>query len=186
MDNKEKLAESKDMLESAIAQSMAIYGVSPSVGRIYSVLYFSKTPMTLKEIQDHVSMSKASVSNGVRELIETEMVSKIWKKGERQDHYIAERDFFWNFINYIVKKLRQEKNLIMKSINQAEPILEEIAESTSDNAVQKEAKEDLQLVEHSKNYLDWTMRLANAMETGEIFTNFPKKEDKRSNMDEKT
>src|SRR5699024_4044448 len=59
MNNKEKLAESKDMLESAIAQSMAIYGVSPSVGRIYSVLYFTKIPMTLSEIQDHVSMSKA-------------------------------------------------------------------------------------------------------------------------------
>src|SRR5699024_3713161 len=102
-----------------------------------------------------------------------------------QDHYIAEKDFFWNFINYIVKKLRQEKNLIMKAINQAEPILEEIAENTSDTAVQKEAKEDLQLVEHSKNYLDWTMRLANAMETGDIFTSFPTKENKRSNMNEK-
>lgn len=178
MDN--KLTESRDMLESAIAQSMSLYGVSPSVGRIYSVLYFSKSPMTLTEIQDHVSMSKASVSIGVRELIETEMVSKIWKKGKKQDHYIAERDFFWNFINYIVKKLRQEKNLIMKSINQAEPILKEIAENTTDANLKQEAIEDLQLVEHSKDYLNWTMRLSNAMETGEIFTSFPKNEEKRS------
>lgn len=177
----DKLTESRDILESAIAQSMSLYGVSPSVGRIYSVLYFSKSPMTLTEIQNHVSMSKASVSIGVRELIDTEMVSKIWKKGEKQDHYIAERDFFWNFINYIVKKLRQEKNLIMKSINQAEPMIKEIAENTSDPNLKQEANEDLQLVEHSKDYLNWTMRLTNAMETGEIFKSFPKKEGKRGN-----
>src|SRR5690625_3961774 len=123
---------------------MAVYGVTPSVGRIYSVLYFSKTPMTLNQIQNHVAMSKASVSNGVRELLETEMVSKIWKKGERQDHYIAEKDFFRNFIIFFVKKLRQEKNLIMKAIEQTEPLLKEITHDSKDPALKREAEEDLE------------------------------------------
>jgi len=174
VDQANTLGESRDILESAIAQSMTIYGVTPSVGRIYSVLYFSKSPMTLKEIQDHVAMSKASVSNGVRELIATEMVSKIWKKGERQDHYIAERDFFRNFIIYFVKKLRQENNLIMKAVDQTEPLLQEIASDPEDSAIKKEAEEDLRLIKHSKEYLDWTMRIANAMESGEIYNFFPK------------
>lgn len=173
MKDKKKFTEARDILESAIAQSMALYGVSPSVGRIYSVLYYSKKPMTLSEIQDHISMSKASVSNGVRELLDTEMISKVWKKGKRQDHYIAERDFFWNLINYIVKKLRQEKNLISKSIYHAEPVLQDIVEHSSDEDLKEEAKEDLQLIRHSKIYLDWTMRLSNMLETGEVFDLIP-------------
>lgn len=175
MGQADTLEETRDILESAIAQSMAIYGVTPSVGRIYSVLYFSKSAMTLQEIQEHVAMSKASVSNGVRELLETEMVSKIWKKGERQDHYIAEKDFFRNFINFFVKKLRQENNLIMKAIDQTEPLLESVASDSEDATIKQEAAEDLQLLKHSKSYLDWTTRLANAMESGDIFTSFPKK-----------
>ncbi|HLR72458.1 MAG TPA: transcriptional regulator [Pseudogracilibacillus sp.] len=175
MGDAERLEESRDILESAIAQSMAVYGVTPSVGRIYSVLYFSKTPMTLKQIQDHVAMSKASVSNGVRELLDTEMVSKIWRKGERQDHYIAEKDFFRNFINFFVKMLRQENNLIMKAMDQTEPILKEIASNSEEEKIKKEAENNLFLLEHSKSYLDWTMRIANAMESGDIFTYFPKK-----------
>lgn len=175
MGDAERLEESRDILESAIAQSMAVYGVTPSVGRIYSVLYFSKTPMTLKQIQDHVAMSKASVSNGVRELLDTEMVSKIWRKGERQDHYIAEKDFFRNFINFFVKMLRQENNLIMKAMDQTEPILKEIASNSEEEKIKKEAENNLLLLEHSKSYLDWTMRIANAMESGDIFTYFPKK-----------
>lgn len=174
MTHSEALEESRDILESALAQSMAVYGVTPSVGRIYSVLYFSKSPMTLNEIEEHVAMSKASVSNGVRELMGTEMVSKVWKKGERQDHYIAEKDFFRNFIIYTMKKLRQENNLIMKAVEHAEPLLQEIAEQADNPTMKNEAEDDLQLLQHAKSYLDWTKRLANAMESGAIYNHFPK------------
>src|SRR5690625_5030929 len=134
--------------------------------------------MTLKEIQDHVAMSKASVSNGVRELMDTEMVSKIWKKGQRQDHYIAEKDFFRNFIVYFVKMMRQENHLIKKAIEHSEPMLQELTSDLEDVSARKEAKKeleaDLQLLQHAKDYLEWTMRIANAMDSGEIFNYFPK------------
>ncbi len=174
MNNDNMLNESRDILESALAQSMTVYGVSPSVGRIYSVLYFTKVPMTLKEIQEHVATRKASVSNGVRELMDTEMVSKIWKKGQRQDHYIAEKDFFRNFIIYFVKMMRQENNLIRKAVEHSEPILQELAGNMEGTLTKKELEEDLQLLQHTKDYLEWTMRIANAMDSGDIFNYFPK------------
>ncbi len=180
MSHIERLNESRDVLESALAQSMTVYGVTPSVGRIYSVLYFSKSPMTLKEIQEHVAMSKASVSNGVRELMDTEMVTKIWKKGERQDHYIAEKDFFRNFIVYFVKMLRQENNLIMKAVEHSEPLLKEMASELEDSPLKKEVENDLYLLEHAKHYLDWTMRMANALDSGDIFTHYPKASSKET------
>src|SRR5699024_6214931 len=116
MDEFDNLEYQRDKLESAIAQSMTVYGVTASVGRIYGALYFSSSPMTLKDIQSHVAMSKASVSNGVRSLMETEMVTKVWKKNEKQDYYVAEKDFFRNFIVYFVKMLRKENSLISKAI----------------------------------------------------------------------
>lgn len=82
--DQEKLQESQDLMVSAIAQSMVVYGVTPSVGRIYGVLYFSDEPLTLDQITEQVAMSKASVSNGIRELIDTEMVTKVWKKANEK------------------------------------------------------------------------------------------------------
>src|SRR5699024_9624174 len=96
-DDFERIEASRDILSSAIAQTMVIYGVTPSVGRIYSTLYFADKPLNLDEIKDEVAMSKGSVSNGLRELLDTEMVIKVWKKGDRKDHFIAEKDFFRNF-----------------------------------------------------------------------------------------
>ncbi|GGM28763.1 hypothetical protein GCM10011351_13460 [Paraliobacillus quinghaiensis] len=171
---KESIEQSRDIMISAIAQSMVIYGVTPSVGRIYGVLYFSSEPLTLDEIKDQVAMSKASVSNGMRELLETDMVTKVWKKGDRKDHYVAEKDYLRNFLSFFIKKIRQERNLIMKATEQAQPTLENIASHTTDQQIKEEAEKDLALIEDSHKYFDWTMQLANAMESGKIFDHLPK------------
>ncbi len=169
-----KVEEARDVMISAIAQTMVIYGVTPSVGRIYGVLYFAEEPMSLDDIKDQVAMSKASVSNSMRELLETEMVIKVWKKGDRKDHYIAEKDFLKNFINFFVKKLRQERSLIMKANEQAKPVLEDISTNSTDENARIAAKQDLENLNNSISYFDWTMRLANDLENGEIFKYYPK------------
>ncbi|MFZ4451118.1 GbsR/MarR family transcriptional regulator [Salibacterium aidingense] len=173
----DKLEETRDVMESAIAQSMVIYGVTPSVGRIYGVLYFASEPMSIDEIKVQVAMSKASVSNGLRELQETEMVTKVWKKGERKDHFIAEKDFLRNFINYFVKKIRQERNLLMKAAEQTKPAIRAIADQTEDPHIKETAEQDLALIKESQDYLDWTTRLANALESGEILEHIPPKKE---------
>jgi len=171
---KETIEQSRDVMISALAQSMVIYGVTPSVGRIYGVLYFSSEPLTLDDIKDQVAMSKASVSNGMRELLETDMVTKVWKKGDRKDHYVAEKDYLRNFLSFFIKKIRQERHLIMKATEQVQPTLREIANHTNNQQIKEEAEKDLALIENSKEYFDWTMELANAMESGKIFDFLPK------------
>lgn len=173
MEEMQKIEDARDVMISAIAQTMVIYGVTPSVGRIYGVLYFADEPKSLDDIKDQVAMSKASVSNGIRELLETEMVIKVWKKGDRKDHYIAEKDFLRNFINFFVKKLRQERSLIIKANEQAKPILEK-ASNSSNEEISNIAKRDLENLTNSLSYFDWTMGLANALESGEIFDYYPK------------
>ncbi|MBP1949754.1 GbsR/MarR family transcriptional regulator [Virgibacillus litoralis] len=178
----ETIEQSRDIMISAIAQSMVIYGVTPSVGRIYGVLYFSSEPLTLDEIKDQVAMSKASVSNGMRELLETDMVTKVWMKGDRKDHYVAEKDYLRNFITFFIKKIRQERNLIMKATEQVEPALEAIVKDTSDDQVKEEATKDLALIRNSYDYFNWTMRFANAMESGDIFNYLPKQQKNKGDI----
>lgn len=172
----QRLEEARDVVISALAQSMVAYGVTPSVGRIYAVLYFSPSPLTLDDIKDEVAMSKASVSTGVRELIDTGMVVKVWKKGDRKDHYIAEKDFFKNFLSFMAKMLRLERGIIHKAVEQTEPVMREIAHHGADSDIRELAAKDQALVSGSKAYLRWIMQLANAMESGEIFEHFPRPE----------
>ncbi|HLR63608.1 MAG TPA: transcriptional regulator [Lentibacillus sp.] len=170
----QKIEESRDILISAIAQTMVIYGVTPSVGRIYGVLYFADKPLNLDEIKDQVAMSKGSVSTGLRDLLDTEMVIKVWKKGDRKDHYIAEKDFFKNFFAFFTKMLRQERNIISRANEQVEGTLKDIAVNGDSEEAKEMAQGDLKDIEQTMTYFDWTLRLANAMESREIFEHFPK------------
>ncbi|WP_018924870.1 GbsR/MarR family transcriptional regulator [Salsuginibacillus kocurii] len=175
MDNgQEQVQQARDISISAIAQTMVIYGVTPSVGRIYGVLYFAEEPLSLDEIKDEVAMSKGSVSNGIRELLDIEMVIKVWKKGDRKDHFIAEKDFFRNFFSFFVKNLRMERNLIAKANEQAKPLLQEVQQESEDEKARELAAKDLEDLENTQVYLEWLMRFSNAMESGEIFEYFPK------------
>lgn len=168
----QKVEEARDILISAIAQTMVIYGVTPSVGRIYGVLYFADKPLNLDEIKDQVAMSKGSVSTGLRDLLDTEMVIKVWKKGERKDHYIAEKDFFKNFFAFFVKKLRQERNIISRANEQVEDTLKDITANSSSDEAKEMAAGDLTDMANTMVYFDWTLKLANAMETREIFEHY--------------
>lgn len=180
----QKIEESRDILISAIAQTMVIYGVTPSVGRIYGVLYFADKPLNLDEIKDQVAMSKGSVSTGLRDLLDTEMVIKVWKKGDRKDHYIAEKDFFKNFFAFFTKMLRQERNITLRANEQVEGTLKDIAENSESEEAREMAKGDLEDIKNTMTYFDWTLRLANAMESREIFDYFPKYEGGDNNEQE--
>lgn len=173
-DDFERIEASRDILISAIAQTMVIYGVTPSVGRIYGTLYFADKPLNLDEIKDEVAMSKGSVSTGLRELLDTEMVIKVWKKGNRKDHFIAEKDFFKNFFAFFVKMLRQERNIISRANEQVEGTLQDIAANGQSEEAQEIAKKDLADIAQTNIYFDWTLKLANAMESEEIFNFIPK------------
>ncbi|WP_236838523.1 GbsR/MarR family transcriptional regulator [Caldalkalibacillus salinus] len=164
----------KDIMISSIAQTMVIYGVTPSVGRIYGVLYFAERPLSINEIQTEVAMSKGSVSTGIRELLEIEMVSKVWKKGDRKDHFIAEKDFFKNFMTFFVKNIRQERNIILKAVGHVKPDLEYMAHHAESERAREEARHNLELIESSQDYFDWTLRMINAMESGEIYQYIPR------------
>ncbi|WP_373893776.1 GbsR/MarR family transcriptional regulator [Virgibacillus sp. CBA3643] len=174
MDNELKqIEESRDILISGIAQSLEVNGVTASAGRIYGVLYFLDKPMSLNEIKDEVAMSKATVSNGLRELLDIEMITKVWKKGDRKDHYIAVKDLVKNFVNFFIKQFKQERNLTLKAYQQALPTLEKIAKHGQSEETKTMAKKDIEAINDSNVYFDWTLRLIEAFETGEIFRYFP-------------
>ncbi len=170
-----QIEESRDLLISALAQTMVVYGVTPSIGRIYGVLYFSRQPMTMDNIAKNVAMSKGSVSTGLRKLLELEMVIKVWEKGSSKDYYIAEKDFFKNFISFFVKNMRQERNLYIKAAEQVKPTLEMIAANPESDLVNIEVCQDLEDMRQAYIFYDWLQKFAYVLESGDIFKYYPKK-----------
>lgn len=67
-------------------------GLNEIAGQLYALLYLSPEPISLNEMVEMLKISKASASVNIRALEGWGAAKKVWVKGNRRDHYTADRD----------------------------------------------------------------------------------------------
>ncbi|GEL78733.1 choline uptake/conversion transcriptional regulator CudC [Tenuibacillus multivorans] len=182
----ELLEDAERSVINAIAETMDLYGVTPSIGRLYATMYFKHDPLTLDDMKDDLGMSKPSMSTAVRKLQDINIVKKIWKKGSRKDLFLAEKNFFQYFSHFFGDKWEREAKLNLSAINYA---IEKLQQVLNDDEISEETKQraeqDLRQLEDYKNYCHWLERLVQSVESGEIFEFLPIEDTKSEGHKEK-
>lgn len=170
MHNEEKVSNARQRVIESVARNMHLYGVSPSIGRIYGILYFENRPMTLDELKEELEMSKTSMSTGVRSLVELNMVEKVWRKGERKDLYQVKNDWYQNFIDRFCTQWRKGTQMNLDASLQSLHELEEIISTTDHDEVSLiQAKDNLQRIKYAIEYYNWLNQVIDLFESKEIF-----------------
>ncbi|HLQ98266.1 MAG TPA: GbsR/MarR family transcriptional regulator [Candidatus Dormibacteraeota bacterium] len=159
-----------------IAKNMTLYGVTPSIGRLYGAIYFSEEPMTLDDMRDALEMSKTSMSTGVRTLSEMNMVEPTFKKGVRKDLYQSDEDWYKSFTSLFGDRWRKHTETTIEEANQAIDSLEELQTNTNSQELKNKINNSIERLNYSKNYYKWLMKFITVVETGEIFNYIPKME----------
>lgn len=174
----EKLEKARARFIDSMAQNMSLYGITPSVGRLYGLLYFSEEPMTLDEMKEELGMSKTSMSTAVRQLQELKMVDKVWKKGERKDLYTSNDDWYKSFSDLFSIKWRKGIALNIAAINKSIIDLEEVIQDhDSSEEIKAAANMDKEKLNYALEYYDWINRLVDSLESNDIFNYIPKQKD---------
>lgn len=62
-------------------------GLSRIAGRIMGLLFFSPSELSLDEIAERLSVSRASVSTEARRLLDAGVVERVGRPGDRKDYY---------------------------------------------------------------------------------------------------
>ncbi|WP_442593857.1 GbsR/MarR family transcriptional regulator [Neobacillus sp. D3-1R] len=178
MEDREKLENARLRVIDSIAQNMNLYGITPSVGRLYGLLYFNEEPLSLDTMKDELGMSKTSMSTSVRQLQELNMVEKIWKKGTRKDLYHSVDDWYQSFTDYFSITWRKGVALNISSINKSlEEVTELIENQETPGDLKCVAENDRKRYIYALEYYDWLNRLIDTFETKEIFNYVPKQKD---------
>lgn len=182
MQGKDELEKARERVIDAISQNMNLYGVTPSVGRLWGLLYFQNHPMTLDEMKNELGMSKTSMSTSVRHLMDLNMVDKVWKKGNRKDLYVAEEDWYKTFVDFFSIKWRNSVadnvNAIDKSLTELNQLIESPGISEE---MESEIKSDITKLHQALDYYEWLNRLIDSFESEEIFKYIPKRTEDHTN-----
>jgi DNA-binding transcriptional regulator GbsR (MarR family) len=78
----------RDLVE-ACGRLSQLLGFPRSTGQIYGLLYLSVKPLSLDDIVDLLGSSKASASNGTRQLHAWGAIRQVWVQGNRRDYFEA-------------------------------------------------------------------------------------------------
>lgn len=175
----DRLERSRARVIDAISQNLNLYGVTPSIGRLYGLLFFSEAPLTLDEMKEELGMSKTSMSTSVRSLLDLNMVDKVWVKGERKDLYAIEEDWYQSFFDFFTIKWRAGISVNITAIEKSMKELNQlVTEPDVSEEVLEQASNDLTKLKSTLEYYDWLDRLIDTFESNEIFDFVPKKQTK--------
>jgi len=170
----EIIEQTRTMVIDAIAQNMNLYGITPSAGRLYGLLFFSDKPLTLDEMKEELGMSKTSMSTSVRSLLDLNMVEKVWVKGERKDLYKIKEDWYQFFFDYFTIKWRTAITMNSGAMEKSMDKLKElIANTNTSEEIREQALKDIKKLEDRLDYYNWQNRLIDSFDTKEILNFIP-------------
>jgi HTH-type transcriptional regulator, osmoprotectant uptake regulator len=81
-------------------------GFSPLVGRIFSLLLFSPTPLGLQEMADELGVTKAAISVQVRTLESGGLCFRLARGNDRKDYYHIADDFSLTVIKSSMMRMK--------------------------------------------------------------------------------
>ena len=100
------------------------FGISRLLGQIYTLLYLRDAPLSLDQIIEELSVSKASVSIACRQLQTFGAVRRITQKGNRRDFYEAVQDFRGLLQNGLLPALEKKLDSARIQIEHCRRLLE--------------------------------------------------------------
>lgn len=182
MEGKERLEKTRERIIESIAENIHLYGLTPSAGRQFGMMFFHDDPLTLDEMTENLGMSKTSISTSVRSLSDLKLVERAWKRGVRKDLYQTKDDWYQSFIDLFSIKWRRSISLHAIAINKSLQELEILAADPGiSESVREEAQRDMEKLIYMRDYYEWLDRLVDAFEDHEIFTLIPLKPDAQRN-----
>jgi HTH-type transcriptional regulator, osmoprotectant uptake regulator len=171
----DRIHHAEEQFVERMADNMNTFGVSSTLGRVLGIIYMKRKPMTLDELSAETGMSKARMSQVIRELTHLNLAEKVFKKGVRKDLYNVEPDYYQTFISIFTSQWRKAINRNRKFGQILSRELVEIQETEGlDEETEQKVNELLKETKEWLDYYDWLNRLTEFFESGEVFQHVPK------------
>ncbi len=105
------MTEYENIRDDFVAQWGALgsqWGINRTMAMIHALLLVSTQPLTTDQVMDTLSISRGNANTNLRDLASWGLVRSVVVKGERKDHYEAEKDVWKIFCIVARERKRRE------------------------------------------------------------------------------
>lgn len=98
------------------------WGTNKTMGMVHALLLIAPEPMCTDQIMEQLEISRGNVNTNTRTLIDWGLVKKKFKKGERKEYFIAEKDVVNIFKSVISQRKKKELDPMLKVLNEIKAV----------------------------------------------------------------
>lgn len=125
-----------DLAAETMGELIAFWGFKASMGRIWTLLYLSSSPLPADAIGERTGLSAGAVSMALAELQQWGLCERAVLPAERKRHYRAETDV-WGVIRRIVRE--RELRLVGRSVQRFSEAVQLLEASLEEHPDDEEA-----------------------------------------------
>ncbi len=103
-----ELAQIKDDFVTQWGALGSQWGINRTMAMIHALLLVSPKPLTTDQIMADLSVSRGNANTNLRDLVSWGLIRQVIVKGERKDHYEAEKDTWKIFCTVARERKRRE------------------------------------------------------------------------------
>ncbi len=112
------------------------WGINKTMAQIHALLLISENSLTTEDIMEKLNISRGNTNMNLRALMDWGLIQKEHKKGERKEHFVAEKDI-WKVSRLIARERRK------RELEPALKILEELRSIKDTDAESKRFKKQI-------------------------------------------
>lgn len=141
------------------------WGINRTMAELHALLYLSAEPLCTDDIMEALQISRGNTSMNLRQLVNWGLVTRVHKKGDRKEYFVAETDVWQMFETIVRERRRREVEPIVETIERCrEMVRDQMPELNGDR--KREATIYQERLNNMAEFLGSLMNLLNLLLAG--------------------
>ncbi len=136
------------------------WGINRTMAELHALLYISAEPLCTDDIMEALQISRGNTSMNIRQLVDWGLISRVHKKGDRKEYFVAETAVWEMFQTIVRERRRREVEPIIETINRCREMAAEQNSQLREER-KREAKVYRQRLDAMAEFLNGVMMLLN-------------------------
>jgi DNA-binding transcriptional regulator GbsR (MarR family) len=116
----DELSSARDQFVASWGALGSAWGVNRTVAQIHALLVGSPRPLSTDDVMKELKISRGNANGSLRELVGWGLIRSVVKKGERKEHFEAEKDIWRMFRIVIGERKRREVTPALELLRKVE------------------------------------------------------------------
>ena len=141
------------------------WGINRTMAELHALLYISADALCTDDIMAALQISRGNTSMNLRQLLDWGLITRVHKKGDRKEYFVAETDVWEMFQTIVRERRRREVEPIIETIDRCRNM---VAEQMGDFDPQQQHEVEVYLkrLKNMDEFLNGVNGLLNLMLSG--------------------